>query len=113
MHTSVPGQLLQGAPPLPQALVAVPGWQAPLPSQQPLAQLVASHIIVLHAWPMQLWLEAQVAQVVPEQQPPGQFVELQELHMPLTHATMLGHIAQAVPALPQALAVSPGKHMLL
>jgi hypothetical protein len=39
-----PKQLAHCAPPPPHAFGSLPGWQAPFSSQQPRAQLVASHV---------------------------------------------------------------------
>jgi hypothetical protein len=47
LHSLPALQAAQRAPFAPHAPLAVPGWQLPFASQQPLAQLVASH---LH-WP--------------------------------------------------------------
>jgi hypothetical protein len=90
-------QSAQVAPPVPQALVAVPATQV-LPLQQPLAQLVAvqTQVPFTHAWPAAQ--APQVAPLVPQlvavcaayatqapllvQQPLGQFVALQVRHLP-------------------------------
>ena len=62
LHSLPPVQATQRLPPLPHAPVAVPGWQLPLPSQQPAAQLVASHV---HTPLTQSCPEAHVTQAPP------------------------------------------------
>jgi hypothetical protein len=58
-------QLWQAAPPLPQALFAVPGWHAS-PEQQPFAHVAALHPgVVTHAWLVQVWLLPQAVQAAP------------------------------------------------
>jgi hypothetical protein len=52
VHDSVVLQTLQRAPPEPQAAIAVPGWQAPLTSQQPMGQVAALQLPARHAWPV-------------------------------------------------------------
>jgi hypothetical protein len=83
-------QATQRAPPLPHAALALPGWQLPLPSQQPLAQLVASHwhTPLTHSCPARHAQQAAPSapqkslvfpgsQVAPLQQPLGQSPALQ------------------------------------
>ena len=43
MHSLPAVHDAQAAPPAPHAPLAVPGWHAPLPSQQPLGQVDALH----------------------------------------------------------------------
>jgi hypothetical protein len=72
-------------PPVPQTPLAVPNWQAPLPSQQPAGQLVESHVHTpathscpdghtTHAPPLapHSALAISVTQVVPLQHPVAQ-----------------------------------------
>jgi hypothetical protein len=77
----------QAAPLSPQAALAVPGWQTPPASQQPLGQLAALHLHapLTHAWPVaqathaapftpQSAFVVPASQVVPLQQPGEQSV---------------------------------------
>jgi hypothetical protein len=81
-------QLKQVPPAVPQKLVLVPGWQAPLASQQPLGQLVASQI------------HAPLLHLVPE----GQDGEFPHMHCPLTQLSAPEpQLTQAPPALPQVV----------
>ncbi len=51
-------------------------------------------------------------QVLPEQHPVGQLVELQPLHAPLLQVWPVGHIAHMAPAAPHALGSVPGWQVL-
>jgi len=55
-------QATQRAPPDPQSVLAVPGWQLPPASQQPLGQLAALHT---HAPPAHACPAAQATQAAP------------------------------------------------
>lgn len=105
-------QATQAAPPLPQAVVVLPGWQVPLLSQQPFGQLLALHAQEPFA---QVWPDAQVTQAAPpvpqcllvlvrqvpllSQQPLGQLVA-EHTQVPPAHVCPC---AQACPHAPQLL----------
>ena len=52
-----------------------------------------------------------VLQVAPEQQPFGQLVELQPLHVPLLQVWPEGQMSQLPPPVPQEDALSPARHV--
>lgn len=133
-HAWVVEHAAHTAPPLPQAVFVVPGWQVPPESQQPLGQLAALQVCgrSLHTL---LWqacatgVEAQTAQAPPpvpqavcvlpgwqfpllSQQPVG---HVDGLHVMLTHVWLwhccpVPQVAQAAPPLPQAPAFVPATH---
>ncbi len=128
-QVSPDGQARHALPPLPQALVLVPGWQVPEGSQQPVGQVVESHGGVLQLPALQMSPDAQVAHasppvphaalVVPDsqnpsasQQPFGQVAASQggPLQAPPVHESPGGHGTQALPPVPHAVALVPDSH---
>lgn len=120
------GQVLQVAPPAPQALAEVPAWQAPLASQQPPGQLVASQVGATQAFSRQVpapqdW---HISPLVPHavswlpprhtplwQQPEAQVVGSQGLlHAWLVQAELAEHWLQATPPVPHAAGAVPATH---
>ena len=131
-HSWLEPHLVQGAPPLPQAPEVLPGWQAPLLSQQPFGQMVALQVTVdWHEPVLQTWFAPQTAQTPPPvpqacslvpctqlqlaaQHPVGHVLAL---HWTLVHFFVVaGHCWPApqgthwMPPVPQTAGLSPGMH---
>jgi hypothetical protein len=115
------GQTTQVRPPVPQALVVLPGWQV-LFWQQPFGQLAAvhTHEPFLHSWPTGQLMQAtppvpQALFAVPcrhwpfSQQPFGQVAAV-HTHSPFWQSVPLGQATQATPSVPQALFAFPCRH---
>jgi hypothetical protein len=127
LHCELGPQLVQAAPPWPQANAEFPGRQLPL-RQQPIGQVVASqtgvtHAPLRHCWPCMHG--AHIAPPVPQanwtcidgttQNPPGpqQPAQVPRPHiatvqMPLTHCSPSAQRLHTPPVLPQASGESPG-----
>jgi hypothetical protein len=117
-HSWPAAQLAQAPPPAPHADAAVPGWQAPAWSQQPLGQVAGSHVHALlrHAWPPVHDVHALPPAphaVVAEpgwqapfasQQPLGQ-AAASHAHPAAAHSWPAAQAAQAAPSVPQEAAV--------
>ena len=71
LHDWFGPQAVQAVPPSPQAPWALPGWQRPSPSQQPLGQVRGEHVFGPWHLPFapQVWPTGQVPQVPPLPQP--------------------------------------------
>ena len=95
-HAPLPAQTAQAAPPVPQAPLAVPGWQTLL-AQQPIGQEAAlhTHAPLTHACP------ARQAAPFPQRQTPA-------VQRPFSAL----QAAQAAPPVPQAIAVLPAWQVL-
>lgn len=133
LHVSLPAHSSHATPPVPHALVEVPGMHT-FPEQQPLGQVDALHDDVTFTQRPEehVWLEVHAMQVLPalphaspdvpdthwfpEQQPVGQFVALQVLvvlmHAPLEHCSMLPHTSHKSPPRPHAMVDVPPMHWL-
>jgi hypothetical protein len=112
----------------PQAVAVMPETQVPVESQQPFGQVVELHVgAVVQTLALQYWPVLQMAQAAPpfpqacslvpgaqlpfeSQQPLGQVVALQvkAVQALLVHCWVEPHIAQALPAVPQASGWLPG-----
>ena len=117
----LPVQLVQVAPPVPQALFWLPLRQV-LPSQQPFGQVAAEHIMLTQLWFRHSWPAGQLTHVTPLvpqavfwlpgwqvlfwQQPLGQLVGL-HTQLPLEHAVPAGQATQVTPPVPHAWFVLP------
>jgi len=128
-HAWLEPQVLQGFPPLPQALLVFPATQLPWLSQHPLAQVVASQVTDLHCWLSQMPV-LQSWQVLPPvpQAPelfPGRHAPLKQhpleqvrgpqglaLQAPATHCSSELQVTQTLPPLPQAASPVVSTHWL-
>jgi hypothetical protein len=125
-------QFAHVAPDVPHIASALPGWQFPLASQQPLGQLVESHA---HAPPFAALTpscpvghEMQAAPLAPHsvfvvpaihdeplQQPVGQLVASHWQTPPpeaLAHSCPVGHTMQAAPFAPHSVFVGTVTHVV-
>ena len=119
------GQLVQAAPPPPQLLAVVPGWQTPVASQQPLGQEAALHALT-QAFIRQVPVphDSQVMPPLPHavslcppthtppwQQPLAQVVASQSTSQTwFVHVMPVAHWLQATPPVPHAAGSVPVTH---
>jgi hypothetical protein len=129
-HAWLEPQVLQGLPPVPQALLVFPAAQLPWLSQQPLGQLLALQVelVGVHTWFLQASLLPQVLQAPPPvpqaaslvpgtqapwavQHPLAQVVASQVTDLHCWFSQMPGAQSwQVLPPVPQAPELVPGRH---
>jgi hypothetical protein len=121
LHSLPALHVVQSAPPVPQALLAVPSWQTPEASQQPVGQLVASHTQTpfTHSCPDAHATQAAPAaphsapvfpasQVVPLQQPVAQLAGAQYgMQACPLHWSWKSQATHAAPPVPHELSAVP------